>query len=157
MSTIHFHISKVKMEWRRPIASPKWHIYDITCWRFLVKHDLICLRRPNCKDENYRNWILLLWTFHRNHRFRCIFTMFRETFHEKSLFHIKPSRVTFDWILSFLLGCLQATYSFIFGKKHDPASFYSVDIALSEFRSEIINLDKPAGWPNRCLLLEREH
>ena len=47
--------------------------------------------------------------------------MFRDTFHEKSLFHFKPSQVTFERILCSLLGCLQARHSFIFPKKHDLA------------------------------------
>ena len=56
----------------------------------------------------------MLWTFHRNHRFCCIFTMCRDTFSEKSLFHFEPSQVSFVLILSSLLGCLQARHAFIF-------------------------------------------
>ena len=56
----------------------------------------------------------MLWTFHQNHRFCCIFTMCRDTFSEKSLFHFKPSQVSFVLILSSLLGCLQARHAFIF-------------------------------------------
>ena len=56
----------------------------------------------------------MLWTFHPNHRVCCIFTMCRDTFSEKSLFHFKPSQVSFVLILSSLLGCLQARHSFIF-------------------------------------------
>ena len=69
---------------------------------------------PNHHYENDRNWILLLWTFHRNHRFRCIFTMCRDTFSEKSLFHFKLSQVSFVLILSSMSGCLQARHAFIF-------------------------------------------
>ena len=79
-----------------------------------MKIDLICLPTPNHHYENDRNWIILLWTFHQNHRFCCIFTMCRDTFSEKSLFHFKPSQVSFVLILSSLLGCLQARHAFIF-------------------------------------------
>ena len=88
--------------------------WRITVWRFSVKIDLICLPTPNHHYENDRNWILLLWTFHQNHRFCSIFTMCHDTFSEKSLFHFEPSQVTFKGILSSMLGCWQARHVFIF-------------------------------------------
>ena len=46
--------------------------------------------------------------------FAAFFTMCRDTFSEKSLFHFEPSQVSFVLILSSLLGCLQARHAFIF-------------------------------------------
>ena len=71
--------------------------------------------------------------------------MFRDTVHEKSLFHVKPSRVTFEGILPFFVRLLAGNIFFYFSKKHNPASFYSVDTTVFETRREIIDLEKPAG------------
>ena len=40
--------------------------------------------------------------------------MHQPLFHEKSLFHFKPSEVTFEGISSSMLGLLQARQAFIF-------------------------------------------
>ena len=58
--------------------------------------------------------------------FVVFLTMCRDSFHEKSLFHFKPSEVTFEGILSFMWGCLQARQVFIFPRnttrpKNGPA------------------------------------
>ena len=57
-----------------------------------------------------------------------------------------PISVVFGFCL--FVRLLAGNVFFYFSKKHDPAIFYSVDIARFESRSEIIDLDKPAGWPN---------
>ena len=88
-----------------------------TIWTFFVKIDPICHLWPSHHYENDRNWILLIWPFHQNHHFICIFTMYQPLFHEKSLFHFKPSEVTLEGILSFMLGLLQARQAFIFPRK----------------------------------------
>ena len=108
----------------------KKHVLKIFC----QNRSITCLPTPNHHYENDRNWILLLWTFHQNHRFCCIFTMRRATFSEQSLFHFEPSQVSFVLILSSMSGCLQARQAFMFPRKHDPAILFPLcrdDIFLS--------------------------
>ena len=121
--------------------------WKIPFWTFFVKIDPICHLRPSHHYENDRKWILLIWLFHQNHHFICIFTVHQPLFHEKSLFHFKLSQATFDSISSFLLGCLHATY-YSFPEKHDPAILHSLDIACFESRSRHLQ----NYWKGRSIL-----